>query len=133
MDTPSNLPLKVIDLDSSFFWGVGRDMTDGERKEAEAHGRFDNPPMSVLGITDGLAAVEGQALATLFSAAPELLEALQVAFDVGGFSSRPVTRDIGRCERCGGTTPSGMLKVCRKCAAQQIIAAIQKATFLPGR
>jgi hypothetical protein len=62
------LPLRVIDLDSPFFWGVGRDMTDDERRNAEKHGRYDNPPMSVLGITDGLAAVEGKELAELFVA-----------------------------------------------------------------
>lgn len=65
--------LRVIDLDSPFFWGVGRDMTDEERAEAERHGRYDNPPMSVLGITDGLAAVEGKDMAELFAASPNLL------------------------------------------------------------
>ena len=72
------LPLRVIDLDSPFFWGVGRDMTDEERRNAERHGRYDNPPMSVLGITDGLAAVEGKDLAQLFATAPKLLAACQM-------------------------------------------------------
>lgn len=73
------LPLRVIDLDSPFFWGIARDMTDEERADAERHGRHDNPPMSVLGITNGLAAVEGKDLAQLLAAAPELLAACEEA------------------------------------------------------
>jgi len=66
-------PLRVIDLDSPFFWGVGRDMTDEERVNAEKHGRYDKPPMSVLGITDGLAAVEGEGMAQMFASSPRML------------------------------------------------------------
>jgi len=72
------LPLRVIDLDSPFFFGVGRDMTFTERMDAERHGRYDNPPMSVLGVTsEGLAAVEGEELAQMFAAAPDMLGALK--------------------------------------------------------
>jgi len=72
------LPLRVIDLDSPFFFGVGRDMTDEERANAERHGRYDNPPMSVLGVTsEGLAAVDGKELAQLFVTAPKLLAVAQ--------------------------------------------------------
>lgn len=88
MNTPTNseaLPpttgsgsLLVVDLDSPFFWGVAREMTPEERKKAEAHGRYDNPPMSVLGVTsDGLAAVEGKDMAQLFATSPKLLDALR--------------------------------------------------------
>ena len=72
------LPLRVIDLDSPFLFGVGRDMTDEERENAEKHGRYDNPPMSVLGVThEGLAAVDGKDLAQLFVASPQMLAALE--------------------------------------------------------
>lgn len=72
------LPLRVIDLDSPFLFGVGRDMTDEERVEAEKHGRYDNPPMSVLGVThEGLAAVDGKELAQLFVSSPKMLSALK--------------------------------------------------------
>jgi hypothetical protein len=69
--------LRTIDLDSPFFFGVGRDMTDDERAHARKNGRFDNPPMSVLGITDGLAAVDGKELAEMFAASPLMLAALR--------------------------------------------------------
>jgi hypothetical protein len=76
------LPLRVIDLDSPFFWGVGRDMTPDERRNAENHGRYDNPPMSVLGVTrEGLAAVEGKDLAQMFAAAPLMLEAINYVLE----------------------------------------------------
>jgi hypothetical protein len=72
--------IRIIDVDSPFMFGLGRDMTGKERKEAEKHGRFDNPPMSVLGVThEGLAAVADKELAHLFAAAPEMLEALKEA------------------------------------------------------
>lgn len=74
MTTPKipTQPLRVIDLDSPFIWGVGRDMNDEERANAEKRGRHDNPPMSVLGIArDGSAGVDGKELAELFAAAPE--------------------------------------------------------------
>lgn len=77
-NTTNSFPnLKVIDLDSSFFFGVARDMTDEERLDAVKHGRYDNCPMSVLGITDGMAAVDGEALAQLFASSPKLFKALQ--------------------------------------------------------
>ncbi len=79
------LPLRVIDVDSPFFFGVGRDMTDEERENAERCGRYDNPPMSVLGVTrEGLAAVEGKELAELFVAAPELQKTLAEIADLFG-------------------------------------------------
>lgn len=72
---PLVLPLRVIDVGSPFFFGVGRDMTDEERENAERHGRYDNPPMSVLGVTrEGLAAVEGKDMAEMFAASPRLLD-----------------------------------------------------------
>jgi len=72
------LPLRLIDLDSPWLFGIGRDMTDEERENAERHGRDDNPPMSVLGVTsEGLAAVDGKELAQLFVAAPKLLAVAQ--------------------------------------------------------
>jgi hypothetical protein len=70
-------PLRLIDLDSPWLFGIGRDMTDEERENAERHGRDDNPPMSVLGVThEGLAAVDGKELAQLFVAAPEMAQEL---------------------------------------------------------
>jgi hypothetical protein len=74
--------LRVIDLGSPFFFGVGRDMTDDERARAERNGRFDNPPMSVLGITEGMAGVDGKPLAHLFAAAPDMLAALERCLEV---------------------------------------------------
>ena len=62
--------------------GIGRNMTTEERKEAESHGRHDNPPMSVLGITrDGLAAVDGKEIAQMFVASPLMLEAINYALE----------------------------------------------------
>ena len=53
-------------------------MTDEERENAEKHGRYDNPPMSVLSVThEGLAAVDGKDLAQLFAASPQMLAALE--------------------------------------------------------
>lgn len=71
MSTQSHT-IRIIDVDSPFMLGLGRDMTDEERKFAERHGRFGNPPMSVLGVThEGLAAVADKDLAHLFAAAPD--------------------------------------------------------------
>lgn len=86
-------PLRVIDLDSPFFWGVGRDMTDEERRNAEKHGRHDNPPMSVLGITDGLAAVDSEELARLFAGSPKLLDCVRHLVESDWFREG-VTGDI---------------------------------------
>ena len=70
--------LHVVDLDSPFVFGLGRQMTEEERAEARSHGRFDDPPMSVLSVDqDGLAAVRGKELAYLFATAPDMLAALK--------------------------------------------------------
>ncbi len=93
------LNLRVIDLDSSFFFGVGRDMTDEERAEAEKHERFDNPPMSVLAVTrEGYAAVDGKELAELFAGSPEILDALRLLW--------------GFLEDVGKSNPGWMGKLC---------------------
>lgn len=77
--------LEVIDLDSPWFFGVARKMTDAEREEARKHGVEDDRPMSVMGVTsEGLAAVEGKHMASLFAAAPELLESLQAMVEEYG-------------------------------------------------
>lgn len=78
--TPASIskPFRLIDIDSSWFHGVGRDMTEQEREYAISKGRLDNPPMSLLGITkDGLAGVDGKEIAQLFAASPTLLAALR--------------------------------------------------------
>lgn len=94
---PIVLPLRVIDLDSPFFFGVGRDMTFDERMLAEKHGRYDNPPMSVLGVTsEGLAAVEGEHLAQMFAAAPDLVGALKTLLAVSECAD-----ETGYVEDCG--------------------------------
>jgi len=106
------LPLRVVDVDSPFFFGVARDMTEEERKNAEKHGRYDNPPMSVLGVTrEGLAAVEGKELAQLFVSAPKLLAACQMM------------------DECHGTTEwaMGQLSVREKDALLAIRSAIAES------
>jgi hypothetical protein len=75
MNTPFPT-LEIVDLDSPFFFGVARKMTPDERKDVFAHGVMDDRPMSVLGIADGLAAVDGKDLAQLFVAAPEMVAEL---------------------------------------------------------
>lgn len=71
-------PFEVIDLDSPFVFGIGRKTTPEERAEARKHGRTDDPPMSVLGITsDGMAGVFGEGTAHMFAASPDLLAALE--------------------------------------------------------
>ena len=68
------LPLRLIELDSPWLFGIGRDMTDEECENAEKHGRNYKLPMSVLGVThEGLAAVDGKDLAQLFVFSPKLL------------------------------------------------------------
>lgn len=77
--TPHPLPkpgdLFTIDVDSPFVMGIGRNPSDKERKEWGLS-PDDARPMSILGLDkEGCAVVSGHAIAKLFAAAPELLEA----------------------------------------------------------
>jgi hypothetical protein len=67
---------------------------------------------------------ETKANARLIAAAPALVEALEVAKHMLG---PHMIRSCGTCEKCGGTTSNGTLKVCRKCGMEIIEQALTQA------
>lgn len=74
--------LKLIDIDSPFFVGIGYTPSPEEKKELGVEDD-DDRPMSILGLTmDEVAGIDyggaGRRLAQLFVVAPELLESLGV-------------------------------------------------------
>lgn len=89
--------LHLIDIDSPWIWGVAREATKEEKQTAELHGRFDDPMMSVLGVTsEGVAGVMGKPLATLFASSPEMLVVLDQIRDMTSGESEDPERDLAR-------------------------------------
>lgn len=59
------------------------------------------------------------------AAARNLSIAIKPCMDLAGMNTAGMIRSCGKCERCGSMTPSGGIKVCRKCGAEAAYAAIE--------